>query len=220
MSSISSGLIIKFGIVGWGVCRNTLSMYSVMEGSAEMSVKLGASTSGDFSPLLTPWHCEHRCSAKTLPLDWSALAFSSAVSVIKTTVARTKDTGVGNFTLFSRFTREPVRCPPGGGPECSARHHSVICAIRNPLRCIKPAAYPDPSLDPASADAGKRPPPAPSLIAFHGQVSCRKTWGRYAQDRVPMRSKVPAVNQAGMPIVTTRWAERLASSPRGNPPLR
>lgn len=116
--------------------------------------------------------------------------------MIKTTVARTKDTGVGNFTLFSRFTREPVRCPPGGGPECSARHHSAICAIRNPLRFIKPAAYPDPSLDPASADAGKRPPPASSLIAFHGQVSCRKTWGRYAQDRVPMRSKVPAVNQS------------------------
>jgi hypothetical protein len=140
--------------------------------------------------------------------------------VIKTTVARTKDTGVGNFTLFSRFTREPVRCPPGGGPECSARHHSAICAIRNPLRFIKPAAYPDPSLDPASADAGKRPPPASSLIAFHGQVSCRKTWGRYAQDRVPMRSKVPAVNQSRHAIVTTRWAERLASSPRGNPSLR
>jgi hypothetical protein len=49
MSSVSSGVRIRFGIVAWDVCRNARRLSSETEGSSTTSKKVGAPTPGSSS---------------------------------------------------------------------------------------------------------------------------------------------------------------------------
>ncbi len=83
MSSISSGFNIIFGILEWGVLRNTRSEYSVIEGAAATAENFGAAGFAEDWLGFTAWHSEHQLSDSASPLEVAAHALPATASTLQ-----------------------------------------------------------------------------------------------------------------------------------------